>query len=81
MAWKKDKEFDQGIGTKRREVCEEIANMKVHIEIPCETKKKGRSADMINNYIHFYSGSSSYELKEGQWVEATFYGDVNEVLE
>lgn len=51
----------QGIGTKRQEVFEEMAKMKVDIGVLTETKKKGKGNEMVGEYIHFYSGVSKHE--------------------
>lgn len=51
----------QGLNTKQNEVFRELDNMKIDICVLTETKKKGRGNEMINPYIHFYSGVNKNE--------------------
>lgn len=46
----------QGLGTKQREVISEIEKLNLDIIILTETKKKGTGEEVLNEYLHVWSG-------------------------
>ena len=46
----------KGLRTKQKEVIDEVKRFQMDIVALTETKKKGKGSELIDEYIHLYSG-------------------------